>query len=305
MSNLLSLADRFFRSPKPSVRLATLGLPPRPLPRSPRKPLCVVAIVKDEGKFISEWVTFYRLQGAELIVYDDSSTDQTRSILDAYAAEGACRVIDWDRFCINDDLSPQMLAYAHAIVNYGDRYRWMAFLDADEFLFSPVYDRLTDALELFADLPALCFPWRMFGTSGIESLAAGDLVTEKFIMRGADQLKRQVKCAIDPSRVTALRDAHWFFIGDLGQMAFNEHRALVRKDNFAKTSGWEQRLFQLNHYFTRSIEDFSEKKRKGDVAGKAHTSLERFDELQRLIEAKPLADRSIQRFVPTLRASLR
>jgi len=293
----------FFR--KSSIDLSTIYLPERSPPNYSPEGLCVVAIVKDEGKFISEWASFYRLQGADLIVYDDRSGDDTRSILRRYEEEGNCRVIDWDRFCTNDELSTQILAYAHAISNYGAEYRWMAFLDADEFLFSPTHDNLTEVLKLFADLPALCFPWRMFGTSGIQSLSTGDLVIERFTMRAADHLKRQVKCVVDPSKVVAIRDPHWFFLDRLGQAAFNEHRALIQKDRFDAIAGWDQRLFQLNHYFTRSLDDFEEKKRKGDVGGKARTSLERFDKLHRLIEKSPVEDRSIQRFIPTVRATLR
>ena len=47
--------------------------------------LGVVAIVKNEAKFIEEWVLFHLNQGVEkIIIYDNGSTDDIRRVLMPY-----------------------------------------------------------------------------------------------------------------------------------------------------------------------------------------------------------------------------
>ena len=63
---------------------------PRPRPRiEPTRYLSAVAIVKNEGRYLREWLEFQRLMGAEHVyLYDNGSTDSTDEVLAPFVAEG-------------------------------------------------------------------------------------------------------------------------------------------------------------------------------------------------------------------------
>lgn len=53
--------------------------------RLPPKGLAVVGIIKNEAKFIEEWIEYYLLSGADkIILFDNESTDQTAEIVKRY-----------------------------------------------------------------------------------------------------------------------------------------------------------------------------------------------------------------------------
>jgi hypothetical protein len=76
----------------------------------------------------------------------------------------------------------QPFAFAHAICAYGAAWRWMMFIDPDEFLFPVVGDSLVEVLRGYEDLPGIAVPWRTFGFSGHTAPPAG-LVLENYVMR--------------------------------------------------------------------------------------------------------------------------
>jgi Glycosyltransferase family 92 len=110
--------------------------------------------IKNEGRYLREWIEFQRLMGVEQVyLYDNGSTDNTNEVVAAYVAEGFVITIPWITFDVK--AHSQFQSYAHALCNFGPQFRWMAFIDLDEFVFPVTARNLVEVLSGYEDCPAL------------------------------------------------------------------------------------------------------------------------------------------------------
>ena len=179
---------------------------PRPLGTRPPVELAVCAIFRDEARYLAEWVTFHRIQGAErFYLYDNLSGDDWRSELAPEIASGIVEVIEWPR-------EPgQLSAFDDCLERHRDDARWIAMIDIDEFLFSPTGAPLPEVLRRFDTHPAVAVNRRFFGTNGHRHPADG-LVTESYPMRSRDDDPSNVlvKSIVYPRMTLSALSAHTF-----------------------------------------------------------------------------------------------
>eukprot|EP00741_Cyanophora_paradoxa_P006835 tig00001052_g6610.t1 len=132
--------------------------------------LTVCTLVKNEGRYLREWVEFHRLVGATRFdVYDDGSTDGTAELLRQLGAgAGDVRRIAWPPAPEAGNLDPasdfssqaeaeeyarrlatcrrrdakehfqapcQLAAFSHCVARHRTRSRWVGIFDVDEFIF--------------------------------------------------------------------------------------------------------------------------------------------------------------------------
>jgi hypothetical protein len=280
--------------------------PPAPAPD--RAGICIVSVFKDEAPYFAEWITFHRMLGVRaFILYDNGSTDESRAVLAPFEAEGVVRVVDWRVF--TDLERPQGLAHAHAVVNYGAAYRWMACIDVDEFLFPLAGDSLPATLGDYAHLPSLSLPWFNFGPDGHVEKPPG-LVIENYRERAvypfrSDQYSLvRHKTLVDPSRVSAA-GTHLHAIDGGPPASFNE-----RGERITRETARDFRLqccerLRLNHYFTRSEAEMARKLAKGRVSRRGAVAMNALDNRLRQYRLATERDEAIQRFVPALKAALK
>ena len=58
----------------------------------------MVAIAKDEGVYLHEWIAYHRLVGFdEVLVYDHESTDGSTELLAELAGRGMVTPVPWER----------------------------------------------------------------------------------------------------------------------------------------------------------------------------------------------------------------
>ena len=132
--------------------------------------LSVVVIVKDEGLYLREWLEFHRLVGVQHVyLYDNGSSDGTEQVLLDFTRSGYVTRIPWSSFV--HDGSPQKLACAHALSNFGPAWRWMAPIDADGFLFPT--EAVPSVLTRLEHLPALAVYWRTLVSPGTKDVRRG------------------------------------------------------------------------------------------------------------------------------------
>ena len=207
-----------------------------------------------------------------------------------YVLAGVVRVVDWP-----NEPPCQLQAYAHFLQTFAHESHWVAFIDCDEFLFSPSYDHIGDALARFPvpHCGAIAVNWLCFGSSGQQDQKQG-LVTERFTVRPGNSFagNRHIKSIVRVgSDVTVGPDPHHFFVAngtfsELGERVvgpFNSH------------ANYE--LLRINHYTTKSREEYLQKISRGrpDVTGKNDAS--GFDGFQET----DVIDQTIWKFLPTLK----
>ncbi len=92
--------------------------------------LAIVAILKNEGPYLKEWLDYHLLAGVDhFYLYDNESPDNQAEVAKPYVEAGLV-----DYFPLPGK-SMQFVAYNDAVKRFKFQCRYMAFIDGDEFIF--------------------------------------------------------------------------------------------------------------------------------------------------------------------------
>ena len=140
--------------------------------------LSVVATVKNEGCYLQEWIEYYKIMGVEhFYIYDNESTDNTKEILQPYILNGD---VTYHYF---EGKNRQIEMYNEALEKYKIETKWLAPLDADEFVYPITHKTIADYLKQNKKYNQIVFNWLSYGNSGHKEKPQG-LVLENYTHRG-------------------------------------------------------------------------------------------------------------------------
>ncbi len=240
--------NRFQPVPPPAVR--------------PPLTLAICAIVKDEGSYLLEWIAHHRLVGVQhFVLFDNGSTDGTTALLSGLARAGIVDHVPWPDI---PHVAAQRPAYIAGLARLADRCRWVAFIDADEFL-NPTCGR--DVPSIMADYDqaaGLVIPWRLFGSNG-QLQQQDDLVIGRFTRRAAADhpLNRSVKTIVQ-ARLVARPDIHTPSITE-GSLIDEHGRVAGTQGHPSHHAVPDAGKLVINHYFTKSGEEWTRKRNRGQA----------------------------------------
>jgi hypothetical protein len=286
---------------KLSQRITALhrsGLEPQPM--SLRTTLAACLIARNEARYIGEWIEFHRLVGVgRFFIYDDESTDATLAEVSKHDRGDVTIITQWD----HAGTTPQMSAYNHWIAHYRDSAEWVAFIDTDEYLFSPTGADLRELLPRYETTPhhgAVFVTGLYFGDGGHAIRPAG-LTIENYTRRGvAGQPNAQGKV------IVRAKLAGWFggpcwphnIHGRDNGLTINEHQTWAPH---AESKPPSIDLLRINHYFHRSQEEAAEKTTRADRnAGGRH----RTADVMAAHNRNEIEDRQILRYLASLKAAM-
>jgi len=217
--------------------------------------LAICAIFKEEAESLLEWLQFHRMVGFDhFVLYDNASTDDGVARIQASRFSDHVTIVPWP-------VRPgQIAGYQDFITHHAARFDWVAFIDIDEFIHPLRVDSIRDLLPVYQGFSAVLLHWLVFGPSGHVARPEG-WVMENYTQRVPEQwlVNRHVKtfarCAelLGPGATPhtfRLRgdvcDASGRQVGNVPIQPAVCHDQLV-----------------INHYFTKSREDWDAKVNRG------------------------------------------
>lgn len=225
----------------------------------------ICAIFKNESLYLKEWIEFHRIIGIDhFYMYNNNSDDDFQSILDPYIEAGIVTLSDWP---YNQG---QIKAYTDCVNRFSDETNWLGFIDLDEFIV-PIRDNsITEFLSRFNNRPSVKINWNVFGTSGFINRKSDGLVTEDFTICWGkiDEIGKcflNTKFALNPNNRHNKLFHHSLWaswknftlppVNCFGHICRNEFE-IANSIDFP---------IVINHYFTKSYQEYYDKMCKGDV----------------------------------------
>jgi hypothetical protein len=194
-----------------------------------------------------------------------------------------------------------MEAYQDCVDRHAGDARWIAFIDLDEFLFSPTGRSLPEVLRRYERWPAVGVNWAVFGSSGHATRPATP-VTESYTIRLRTPENRTIKTVADPARIARVLGVHRFEYTELGTVDENEYPVWG-----GHTKSESRSTLQINHYMIKSVEEYRRRSQRArPIGGRGEKQLRREFDLERVEALERLGERddAILRYVPALRAAL-
>ena len=233
----------------------------------------VFAGMRDEGAFIAEWVSWYRMLGFDVLIGINDCTDHSPDLLQRLAEAGWCQVFEHHPLPRQPPkASAHKAMRAHSMVADTD---WLLICDVDEFLCLQRGDGTIGSFlnQLGRDFLGMAFHWKCFGNGGFKIYEDG-LVHEQFRRCGAGGRgpNAMVKTLIhQPLRFKRFSDHSPFGFdglwGDLPNTIVDSDGRPIPKFltephpiRFTTPDGITHANAQMNHYVIRSDESFDLKR---------------------------------------------
>lgn len=246
-------------------------------PASANDAVSICVAVKDDMD-LGEFVNYHLSIGIERIfVYDNGSSPPLSSQLAAFIADGVVEYV-YAPFSFYKFIAP-LIFFRSGVRNtslrfYGrclqkarrDKFAWMAFIDADEYivLTSQQNETISQVLRRFRDYGGVELYWKLFASSGhVKRPESG--VLKSYTKCGATSITKSV---VNVKYTIKESDNVHYFVYHKDHPAVNEKEQLRTADTNFKSF---DELY-INHYCTRSYEDMLAKVKRG-----TGTSKRRFD----------------------------
>ena len=255
--------------------------------------LAVAAIFKDEAPYLREWLDYHLLAGVEhFYLYNNESSDDYAEILKPYVEANLVTLTNWPGKIM------QMPAYNDAINRYRFLCRYMAFIDLDEFIFPKTNQSVVEIVDEILsrdEMAALKVNWQIFGSNGHKTADLSKGVLERFTRRAekiwaesnindVDDYNLSSPLGNGLVKTIANPRATNYFYNPHFAVHFNDFRAVNEDgktvDKFLNVPVSTDKIV-VNHYYTKSREEFLAKSNRGRSDILANYSLEWFDNYDR------------------------
>jgi hypothetical protein len=234
--------------------------------------IAICCIIKDENEYLMEWIKYHELIGIHnFILYDnDSKVPISKTIKDDVSniIPSVVHVIPIEGCQV------QLGAYRNCLKLFKDAFKWIAFIDTDEFIVPLKCDDINDVLNEFDSekTGGLCVNWLTFGPSGHITKQDGKLISNFIKCAPKDhKINTHVKSIVRPDRTESPITPHSFRYKGGYRGVSEDHRWII--DSFSKNS---TEKIQINHYYTRSKEEFEKKIIRGRGDTNQKRSIEEF-----------------------------
>lgn len=226
--------------------------------------LTAIYWIKNETRYLPEWIEFHLIQGFDhFIFYDNESNDGLYDVMQPYIEEGIVEIRKYPKILhppakSGPPNSKNFWVMDYCIEEQIGKSRWIHFHAVDEFTFMKDGSKVSDFLKNFESIGALSIEWEYFNSNGHVKRPEG-LMIENYTEACLDP-KHHVKTIIRPDMAYSTAGNPHTFIMKNGMSPVNEKGNLV---NGPLSNDHNFEKIKNHHYVTRSKEEFEEKNSKG------------------------------------------
>lgn len=211
--------------------------------------MCIMC--KDENDYLLENIEYHRLVGFQhFFIYDNMSK---KPLSETITGEDVT-IVRWP----DKEKGAHTRAFTDCLNKNRKAWNWIAFVDTDEFIVLKKHDNITDFLKNYEVYGGLGMQWKCFGGSGHKKKQKSVIHSYTHASNTGDD--RHVKVIANTKFTERCSGTPHQFIYKPGKFCVNEHKKHV-KGPFNSPHTYD--LIQLNHYVTRSREDFDQKRLRG------------------------------------------
>lgn len=227
--------------------------------------IAICCIFKNEAPYLREWLTYHKVVGVEHVyLYNNNSTDDYLEVLKPFIEEKFVTLISWPYD------QAQIAAYKDCITKHKTDANWLGFIDVDEFVTPNEDDNLFDFLNNYKNYPSVKIYWKVFGTSGFIHRDITSLVTEDFTVCWSkyDEVGKcfyNTSFDFDPQNKHSNGLHHSFWGKHLGISIPPVNCFHKFSNHQIETANNTTFPIQINHYFTKSFNEYLLKSSKGDA----------------------------------------
>jgi hypothetical protein len=221
--------------------------------------LAIACIMKYEEDYVEEWVKYHLCVGVKhFYIYDNNEESYMKDVLKKYIDDGTVDLIP-----MYGDVM-MFPAYNHCINTYKNDCKYIAFIDADEFLV-PIEDVPVDKVveDLFTkykdpNLAGLTVRWQTYGTGNHKTKPEG-LMIENYLYKENGSLDIHIKTIVDPRKVSTWGNPHFCHYTKPEYYSIDESG---NKVTGPFNGAGSRNIIRLNHYYYKSEEEFTKNRLK-------------------------------------------
>lgn len=208
----------------------------------------ISTIVRDDETYLDEWIDYHTKIGFDhFVIYDHKSKTPLQP--------------KWNNVTIyrterRDPHHPNIL-HNNTLLEF--KAEWISLLDCDEFIVLHKHKNILELLDNYKNFGGLAINYVMYGSSGHKTRPVGN-VKDNYLWRTPFNFERNIvaKCILNTK---------------FTQEIFNQHGAFTSKPivtedfkmwNGVTSTDSTRTLCRINHYYTRSFEEWKRKVEMGN-----------------------------------------
>ncbi|CAL9083435.1 unnamed protein product, partial [Musa acuminata var. zebrina] len=203
--------------------------------RKNRHTMCVCTMMRNQARFLPEWIIYHSLIGVERwFIYDNDSDDDIEQVIES---------LGMSNYVVSRHLWPwvktQEAGFAHCALRARGYCEWVGFIDVDEFLYLPTNFTLHDVLQNYSSMPWIgelrtaCYS---FGPSGRKTTPSEGVMVGYTCRLGAPERHKSIVRpeVLNPSLINVV---HHFHLKE-GMRYVNMEKGLIVINHY-KYQVWE------------------------------------------------------------------
>lgn len=214
-----------------------------------------------ENNYLSEWVEHYEQLGFDKIVLYDNNEKSIEKTIDLDIIQNKQKEGFIDKYDI-EEKAIQIKCYNDCYERYNKKYDWLFFLDIDEYFIVENQSKIKDFLDqnIFDKFEVIHIPWQIYGDNDLIKVNNKDYsVKKRFIKKSNKYFEKFKEIEIKSIIRGSMKEVKFINGHTIGPKEFKccNNLGEVKKSNLPFTKNPIYKNAWINHYITKSLEEFT------------------------------------------------